>query len=151
MTKRELLNLLTSTKDQTLTYFDLEDNVLNKTYGEGKWSNRQILHHLTDSELIFHERLKRIIAEPKGVIWAFNQDQWNDAFDYKNEPLKNKKTVYEICRELNYALIEKYYDQFCEKEFVHSETGLGTLKEEFERVAEHNLNHIQQIQMALSQ
>lgn len=150
MTKGELFDLLISTRDQTLGYFDLEDNALDKTYGAGKWSIRQILHHLTDSELIFHERLKKIIAEPKHVVWACNQDQWNDAFDYKNEPLKNKKTVYEICRELNYGLIGKYYTQFCEKEFVHSEEGLRTLKLEFEKVALHNLNHIQQVQLALS-
>ncbi len=68
MNKEDVLDLFTSTKEQTLVYFDLEEDALQKTYGEGKWTIRQILHHLTDSEHIFLERLKRIIAGPKQVI-----------------------------------------------------------------------------------
>jgi|SRR5690349_4756921 len=149
MNKIELLALLKSTKAETLSYFDLTSDKLSKNYGEGKWNVRQILHHLTDTEILFHGRLKKIIAEPKQVIWAFNQDQWDAAFQYIDADLGNKKTVYEMCRDLNYELIDKYYDDFCNKEFVHNETGLRTLKDEFEKVALHNQGHINQIKIAL--
>lgn len=147
--KQDILKLLNSTKLDTLKFFDLNEEELKMSYGNGKWCIRQILHHLTDAEVIHHERFKRIIAEPKQVIWFYNQDQWNEAFDYKSEPLKNKKQIYEIFRELNYELIEKYYDEFCDKEFVHSRTGLWTLKIEFERNALHNQGHNKQIETAL--
>jgi len=142
--------LLSATKDQTLKFFDLSEEQLSRTYGAGKWSIKQILHHLTDSELIFHERLKRIIAEPKQVIWAYNQELWNDVFNYEHEPLGNKKAVYELCRDMNYTLAEKYFDKYADKEFVHSEAGLRIFKDEFERVALHNDAHNQQMQKALS-
>ena len=141
--------MLNVTKKQTMDCFALPESDLNKTYGEGKWSVRQILHHLTDCELLFHGRLKKIIAEPKQVIWAFNQDDWNEAFDYKNETLKGKKGVFEMCRDLNYELMDKFYETYIDKEFVHNETGLRTLKEEFEKVALHNQKHLDQIEMAL--
>ena len=121
----------------------------SKTYGQGKWNVRQILHHLTDTEILFHGRLKKIIAEPKQVIWAFNQDQWDAAFQYIDADLGNKKAVYEMCRDLNYELIDKCYDDFWKKEFVHNETGLRTLKDEFEKVALHNQTHNNQIKTAL--
>jgi hypothetical protein len=35
------------------------------------------------------------------------------------------------------------------KEFIHSETGIKTLKEEFEKVAWYNNGHIEQIKLAL--
>ena len=108
MTKTELLRLLQDTKSATINHFDLSENELNKTYGDGKWTVRQILHHLTDTEYLFLGRLKKIIAEPKQVIWAFNQDDWNNTFDYLNEPLTGKKELYSLCREMNYQLIEKY-------------------------------------------
>lgn len=149
MTKSEVLTLLQATQSETLPYFDLSEGELNKTYGDGKWSIRQILHHLTDVEYLFIGRLKKIIAEPKQVIWAFNQDDWNKAFDYLNEPLTGKKELYSLCREMNYQLIEKYYDSFHQKEFVHNETGLRTLKIEFEKVALHNQSHNEQIMLAL--
>lgn len=149
MTKTEILELLIDTKSESIRYFDLPETELNKTYGEGKWSVRQILHHLTDTEYLFIGRLKKIIAEPKQVIWAFNQDDWNMAFDYLNEPLTGKKELFSICREMNYALIEKYYDRFYQKEFVHNETGLRTLQLEFAKVALHNQSHNEQIKKAL--
>lgn len=149
MTKPEILKLLLDTKSNTLPFFDLSEKELNKNYGEGKWTVRQILHHLTDVEYLFIGRLKKIIAEPKQVIWAFNQDDWNKAFDYLYEPLTGKRELYTLCREMNFKLIEKYYDQYYQKEFVHNETGLRTLLMEFEKVALHNQSHNQQIKIAL--
>jgi hypothetical protein len=149
MEKPELLDALITTKSVTLNYFDLPGSDLSKTYGTGKWSIRQILHHLTDTEYLFHGRLKKIIAEPRQVIWAFNQDDWAKAFDYITEPLDGKKNIYSLFRDLNYELISKYYDDFREKEFVHNESGLRTLKLEFGKVALHNLNHNEQIRTAL--
>lgn len=150
MNKETLLKLLLKTKAETNSYFDLAENDLSKKYGQDKWNIRQILHHLTDTEMIFHGRLKKIIAESKQVIWAFNQDRWNDTFDYENAPLINKKQVFHLCRELNYELIDKYYNDYYQKEFVHNETGLRSLKDEFEKVALHNQAHLEQINMALS-
>lgn len=151
MRKTELLELLLSTKKETLHYFDCSDADLQKSYDRGKWNVRQILHHLTDTEFLFLGRLKKIIAEPRQVIWAFNQDEWNSAFNYLNEPLKNKKIFYSLCRDMNYHLIEAYHDSYSQKEFIHSETGLRTLKMEFEKVALHNQTHIVQIKTALKQ
>mgnify|MGYP006391923683 CR=1 FL=1 len=130
--------------------FDLSNIELNKNYGDGKWTIRQILHHLTDTEYLFVGRLKKIMAEPKQVIWAFNQDEWNETFDYVNESLTSKKELYSLCREMNRELIEKYYDQFKDKEFVHSITGLRTLQMEFDKVGLHNHTHNEQIKIALA-
>ncbi|MCB9203328.1 MAG: DinB family protein [Flavobacteriales bacterium] len=151
MDKTDLLKLLDVTKDETKNFFDLTNEKLSKSYGQGKWNIRQILHHLTDTEILFYGRLKKIIAEPKQVIWAFNQDDWNMAFNYHSVDLGNKKVIYELCRNLNYELIDQYYDNFWNKEFVHNETGLRTLKDEFEKVALHNQGHINQIKIALEQ
>lgn len=150
MNKTEILHLLQDTKSFTISCFDLSNSELNKNYGDGKWTIRQILHHLTDTEYLFVGRLKKIMAEPKQVIWAFNQDEWNETFDYINEPLTSKKELYSLCREMNSELIEKYYDQFKGKEFVHSITGLRTLQMEFEKVALHNYSHNEQIKIALA-
>lgn len=150
MTKKELLESLVITEVKTSRHFNLSESDLSKTYGEGKWSVRQLLHHLADTELIFHTRLKKLIAEPKQVIWPSNQDDWDSTFAYADEPLGVKKQAYEIVRKLNYELVDKYYDRFKQKEFVHSEAGLRTLEEEFKRIALHNEKHLQHIETALS-
>jgi len=44
---------------------------------------------------------------------------------------------------------QMHYERDGHREFVHSETGVRTLKEEFDKVASHNQHHLQQIELAL--
>ena len=47
----------------------------------GKWSARQILCHLADTELAFAFRLRQALAEPHHVIQPFDQDKWAAIYD----------------------------------------------------------------------
>lgn len=145
----DIILSLTQTQEETEKHFDLPQDDLIKTYAKGKWTIKEILVHLADAESILHERIKRIIAEPKQVIWAFDQDLWCDNLDYRNLPLEISKSLYLSNRRSVLFLATKYYTQFGTKEFVHSQTGLRTLKEEIDKVAIHNQVHINQIRTAL--
>lgn len=145
----DIVTLLTDIRLETAGFFDLPPQSLLKTYGEGKWNIQQILVHLADAESILHERIKRVIAEPKQVIWAFNQDLWCTNLDYKNYPLEISKSLYLASRQSIIFLATNYYIKSGDKEFIHSETGLRTLKDEFDKVAVHNQGHINQIKTAL--
>ena len=145
----DLINLLTDNKNETEKYFDLSEEDLAKTYAQGKWSIKQILVHLADADSVLLDRIKRVISEPKQVIWAFDQDLWSENMDYKNFPLEISKAVYLANRQMVIHLAEKYYETLGQKEFVHSETGLRTLKDEFDKVVWHNQGHLEQIKLAL--
>lgn len=149
MTKNELLDAYSSVGVATEKMFNCTHEELCKTYGPGKWNIRQILHHLADVELAFHNRLKKIIAEPKQVIWAYEPDMWADEFSYKDAPLDKALRVYRLCRELNHELADAYFETMPEKEFVHSKMGLRTLASEMERLLTHNEHHLNQIHNAL--
>jgi hypothetical protein len=45
----------------------------------------------------------------------------------------------------------EYYERSGHLEFVHSVTGLRTLKDEFDKVASHNARHLDQIRAALGE
>lgn len=72
-----IIEALTETKLQTEVFYDLTPSDLSKSYGAHKWTIQEILVHLADAESVLHERIKRIICEPKQVIWAFRQDDWS--------------------------------------------------------------------------
>ena len=145
----DIVTLLTDTRLETAGFFDLPPQSLLKTYGEGKWNIQQILVHLADAESILHERIKRVIAEPKQVIWAFDQNLWCTNLDYENYPLEISKSLYLASRQSIIYLATNYYIKSGDKEFIHSETGLRILKDEFDKVAVHNQGHINQIKTAL--
>lgn len=146
----ELLTTLQSTRDRTLRYFDLSLAVLSKTYAPGKWTVQELLVHLADAEMVLLERIKRVIAEPKQVVWAFDQDRWCMALDYKNSPLSLSQALYLAARSNTIYLAERYYEPYGHQQFVHSETGIRTLRDEFDKVVWHNQNHFQQIATALN-
>ena len=146
----DLITSLTNAQNETVKYYSLSENDLSKSYGDGKWTIKQILVHLSDSEAVLLGRIKRIISEPKQVIWAMNQDLWCENLDYKTFPLEISKAIYLASRQAVIYLAQKYYTTLGNKEFVHSETGIRTLKDEFDKVALHNLAHIDQIKLALS-
>ena len=144
-----LIRDLQRTRDETLDYFALGEPDLSRAYGPGKWSVRFILHHLADSETVLYDRIRRVLSEPRQVLWVFNQDAWAQGLDYANIPLGLSRGVYESVRNSILYYAGLHYETKGHLEFVHSATGVRTLKEEFDKVASHNEHHLSQIRVAL--
>ena len=145
----ELITGLQTTCNQTLSYFDLSEEELNKVYAPGKWNIRQLLHHLADAETVLYDRVRRVIAKPNQVIWSFDQEAWASKLDYQTLPLAHNKMIYQSVRGAVIYLAEQYYVSLGDNEFVHSQTGKRTLKEEFDKIYWHNEHHLRQIEQAL--
>ncbi len=146
----QLIRQLEQTRDETLRFFALEDKDLARTYAEGKWSVRFILLHLSDSETVFFDRIRRVLSEPRQVLLNMEQDAWAAGLDYSRVPLDVSCHIYRSVRNAIIYYAGTYYEQKGHLEFVHSATGVRTLKQEFDKVASHNENHLRQIRAALS-
>ena len=145
----QLIQDLEKTRDETLRYFSLDQRDLARTYAPGKWSVRFILHHLADSETVLFDRIRRVLSEPRQVLWVFDQDAWAEGLDYSQVPLDISRGVYESVRNAIIYYAGLYYERKGHLEFVHSVTGVRTLKDEFDKVASHNEHHLAQIRLAL--
>jgi DinB superfamily len=144
-----LIRDLERTRDETLGYFALGERDLARAYAPGKWPVRFILHHLADSETVLYERIRRVLSEPRQVLWVFDQDAWAQGLDYANLPLALSRQVYESVRNALIYYAGLHYESRAHLEFVHSVTGVRTLKEEFDKVASHNEHHLDQVRLAL--
>jgi hypothetical protein len=145
----DLIRELETTRDETLRYFSLDEHDLTRTYAPGKWPVRFILHHLADSETVLFDRVRRVLSEPRQVLWVFDQDAWASGLDYAQLPLDISREVYQSVRAAIIYYAGRYYEQKGQLEFVHSVTGVRTLKDEFDKVASHNEHHLGQIRLAL--
>jgi hypothetical protein len=140
---------LERTRDETLKYYSLDERDLARTYAPGKWSVRYVLHHLADSETVLYDRIRRVLSEPRQVLWVYDQDAWAKGLDYSRVPLDISRRVYESVRGAIIYYAGEYYEEKGHLEFVHSVTGVRTLKDEFDKVAAHNEHHLSQIRAAL--
>ena len=146
----ELIKQLERTRDETLKYFALSADDLMKTYVPGKWTVRYVLLHLADAETVLFDRIRRILSEPRQVLWVFDEAAWAKGLDYSRVPLDVYARVYESVRSAMIYYAGQYYEEKGHLEFVHSVTGVRTLKDEFDKVAAHNEHHLAQIRTALS-
>jgi len=144
-----LIRELERTRDETLKCFSLDHRDLARTYGPGKWSVRFILHHLSDTETVFLDRIHRVLSEPRPVLSVMDQDAWAKALDYSLVPLDIARGVYESVRNAIIYFAGMHYERNGHLEWVHSVDGVRTLRDEFDKVAAHNENHLRQIRLAL--
>jgi hypothetical protein len=149
-TAESFIRELERTRDETLGYFTLPDADLGRMYGPGKWSVRYLLHHLVDSETVLYYRIRRVISEPRQVIWYYDESAWATALNYAEVPLALMRPVFESTRAAVIYYAGRHFERDGHLEFVHSLTGLRTLRDEFEKVASHNEHHLSQIRAALA-
>src|SRR5688572_33453705 len=146
----DLIRQLEETRNETLRFYALGDDDLARTYARGKWPVRFILLHLADAETVLFDRIRRVLSEPRQVLWVFDQDAWAKGLDYSRVPLDVSRRVYESVRNAIIYYAGAYYEEKGHLEFVHSVTGVRTLKDELDKVASHNQHHLDQIRAALS-
>jgi len=147
--KQALIQALEQSAKDTLPYFDLPAPQLQLSYGPGKWNVRQLLHHITDAETVLYERIRRAICKPGQVIWAFDQESWAIQLDYNLFPMQINKDIFQSVRKSVIHLANEFYDSKGDHSFIHSQVGKRSLRKEFDKIAWHNLGHLQQIQLAL--
>jgi hypothetical protein len=84
------------------------------------------------------------------VIWWYDEDAWSKALNYSDRPLEIARGIYESARAAMIYYAGLHYEKDGHLEFVHSITGVRTLKDEFDKTASHNEHHLSQIRRALN-
>jgi DinB superfamily len=111
----------------------------------GKWSIRQIVAHLADSEMVAAMRVRQIIAEDNPKLEAWDQDAWVRNLDYaRRKPSQSLETFRRIRAE-NYDLMKDLPEAAFARAGMHSERGSVTLKQLLQLIAEHAENHATQL------
>ena len=122
----------------------LTEAQFNQSPVPGKWSVRDILSLLADSEVVFAFRLRQTLAEPHHVIQPFDQDNW--ALPYKNYSAHVAIATFAAVRNWNLALIASLTPDDLQKPVTHPERGTMTLQTVIETMGGHDVNHIRQIE-----
>jgi hypothetical protein len=110
----------------------------------GKWSIREILCHLADTELAFAFRLRQAVAEDHHVIQPYDQDRW--AANYPGLEARAALAVFTAVRDWNVKFVEKIPRQEFSKRLTHPERGEMTFQMLVDTIAGHDLNHLQQLE-----
>jgi len=122
---------------------------LQRALGPGKWTPREILCHLADTEIAFAFRLRQALAEPHHTIQPFDQDAW--ARNYAQLDAREALEAFSSLRRWNIGLIARTPREAYAKEVTHPERGTMTFQTLVETMAGHDLNHLRQLESLAAQ
>jgi hypothetical protein len=123
---------------------DLSDAQLDTPYGPGKWTVRQVVHHLAESHGNAFFRFKKLLTEDNPDISAYNQDAWAACSDHKM-PLEPSLAILRGLHARLVALLLTLPDDAWKRSGVHEEDGRITVDWLLRAYSEHGERHIGQI------
>jgi hypothetical protein len=144
---RDALEALNDTPDRIRELVkEWPANRFDRSYAPGKWSARELLIHLAQTELALGTRIRYALSHGGGyVAQAFSQDDWM--------PLDNGADarmaldVYTSLRRLNASMFRGLSADRRNTKFQHPEYGELTVGWVAAQLAGHDIHHLKQLEL----
>lgn len=111
----------------------------------GKWSAREIVHHLGDSESFSAGRLRKLLVEDSAVIQGYDQDEYATKLHYNERDMAPALEAFRSARETTTQLLGLMTEDDWQREGTHTESGRYTTENWLTIYAAHAHNHAAQI------
>jgi hypothetical protein len=122
---------------------------LDATPAPGKWSARQIVHHLGDSEMTAAVRFRLLLAEDKPAIQGYDQDRFAARLHY-DRPHEASLELFRSARAATAEMMGRLTEADWLREGTHSDMGRYGLDTWLRIYASHAHRHADQIRLARS-
>ncbi len=108
----------------------------------GAWSIRQVVCHLADSEIVYADRMKRVIVEDNPTLFEADPDLFVPALYCSQRPWETELNVIATVRAHMLPILQSCDVEDFHRTGVHSSDGPMTLETLLERVTSHIPYHI---------
>lgn len=112
-----------------------------------KWSSREIVHHLADSEMVAAVRVRRLLAEDHPQIDAYDQDDYARRLHYERS-YETSLDLFKATRASTSDLLGQLKESDWLREGTHNELGRYGMDTWLRLYAVHAHKHAQQIRAA---
>ena len=111
----------------------------------GKWSAREIVHHLGDSETFSAGRLRKLLVEDNPLIQGYDQDQFAIKLRYNERDMAPALDAFRLARETTMQVLELMSEDDWSRSGTHTESGRYSAEDWLVVYAKHAHNHAAQI------
>ena len=112
----------------------------------GKWSAREIVHHLGDSESTSAFRLRKLLVEDNPTIEGYDQDAFAQKLRYNERDMAPALDAFRTARATTAQLLGMMSEDEWKRAGVHTESGPYSVEKWLRIYADHAHNHAAQIQ-----
>ncbi|HEX8965924.1 MAG TPA: DinB family protein [Patescibacteria group bacterium] len=143
--KQDFLEYITAYKDLIKVVKNLSPKQLDFKISLTEWSIHEVIVHIADTEMIFCERIRRIIAEENPTLTPFNQEQWANNMFYNKQDYKLALNWFKLQRESTFALLQLLTKKEWERKAMKDGKEV-TLFDIFNIAKKHIQTHLAQIE-----
>ena len=124
-----------------------KDEELDTRPAPGKWTAREVVHHLADSEMTSAIRLRLLLAVDQPSITGYDQDEFARRLHY-DRPIESSLEAFKAARRTTAELLDCMTDAEWKREGTHTESGRYTAERWLEIYSAHAHGHAEQILVA---
>ena len=125
---------------------EVPPQLLGAREAPGKWSIREVIAHLADSERNGSVRFRMVIAHDRPALPAYDQDLWAERLAYSESNVEESLEEFTALRRANVRLFERASDEDLARVGMHSERGEESLGYMLKLYAGHDIVHLRQIE-----
>jgi len=122
---------------------------MNRSPAPGEWSPRQVLNHLSDSDLVFGTRIRMIVTQDRPTIVGYDQDAWTERFGSLDATPQDTIDRWQTLRRANLRLMQSLSPQEWDRVGLHSERGPESVRLNVQLLAGHDRMHLDQFRRGL--
>jgi len=144
LTDAEILHIYATGPDRLRSALHGAD--LDRSWGPGKWTARQVVHHLVDSDLSTFQTLRWALAHSGRVIAPdiWEPDDWATRLDYAGRPVGPAVDALAATRALVMELIA-HLPGSLDREVAWPSGYRATVRDLLRQIGSHLLHHLEQI------
>jgi hypothetical protein len=113
----------------------------------GKWSAREIVHHLADSEMTSAIRVRLLLASERPPIAGYDEMEFSRRLHY-DRPIEASLDAFKAARRTTADILDRISEADWSREGTHTEIGRYTMDTWLEIYSVHAHNHAGQIRRA---
>jgi len=123
------------------------DDDLDARPAPGKWTAREVVHHLADSEMTAAIRLRLLLAVDNPAILGYDQDDFARRLHY-DRPIEASLDAFKASRRTTAEILDCMSEDEWRREGTHTEHGRYTIDRWLEIYSTHAHKHAEQIRVA---
>lgn len=127
----------------------LDEESLSKTYRDGSFTVRQLVHHIADSQLNMYQRLRLALTDDNPAVPPFNQEQWAILGD-NNMPVESSVRMLEGMNARIVKLSQSLNEGQLDRVFTLEGNGEVSVATKLKKLYWHEEHHLAHIKLALS-
>ena len=112
----------------------------------GKWSMREVVQHLADSELVGGFRLRMVMAHDRPSLTGYDQDLWASRLRYREVDVRDALEQFIALRRANVRIWEQLGPADLVRVGIHGERGEESLEHMRRLYAGHDVLHLRQLE-----